>query len=75
MLFYALRVGCHRCGSAFLVGGDRGNDLARWRRLEVECPHCHERTQVGAGLTVTLGGFGTGEPSAPGAARAETHPV
>lgn len=56
MPFYALRVLCQSCGSTFLVGGDRGHDLTKWRECEVECPHCQARTPAEAGRTVALGG-------------------
>jgi len=54
MRFYALRIVCARCGAAFLVGGSTGNDLSRWRRLNVECRGCHAEIPAAQGRTVDL---------------------
>jgi hypothetical protein len=54
MAFYALRVVCQSCGSAFLVGGSTASDLAQWRSLTVECRNCSAETPALGGETVDL---------------------
>jgi len=54
MKFYALRIVCQTCGSAFLVGGSAANDLAQWRRVTVECRQCSAETPAADGVTVDL---------------------
>ena len=54
MPFYALRVVCQSCGTAFIVGGNAKSDLTQWRRLSVECSRCSAETPAADGETVNL---------------------
>jgi hypothetical protein len=70
MAFYALRVVCQSCGSAFLVGGSTASDLAQWRSLTVECRNCLAETPALGGETVDL----RPAPGVAGTARAASVP-
>lgn len=54
MTFYALKIQCASCGGVFLVGGDRRNDVAKWRDYDVACPHCQATTRPSNARTIDL---------------------
>ena len=54
MLFYALRIRCHSCGSNFLAGGSPEQDLSRWREATVACPRCGAETSAEGARAVSL---------------------
>lgn len=54
MPFYALRITCPHCGSAFLLGGSRESDLTLWRRLTVTCKGCSTEIATADGVSVRL---------------------
>jgi len=68
MTFYALRVQCGSCGAAFLVGGDRGNDVAKWREYEVACPHCQATARPSNARAIDLASLAHHPESAAGVA-------
>lgn len=54
MRFYALRVVCPTCHTAFLVGGSARHNLTRWRASVVECRRCGADTSAADGRAVDL---------------------
>lgn len=59
MQFYALRLVCSKCRTAFLVGGNARNDLTRWRTSVVECRNCGADTPAAGGQEFDLRSLST----------------